>query len=409
MAGSAAHAPERIRLGLLLLLGALTAIGPLSIDAYLPAMPQLARELGASPGAAQLTLSSFFFGLASAQIVWGPLSDRLGRRTPLLMGLALFTVASLGCALAPTIELLALGRFLQAVGGSAGVVIARAVVRDRWAGREAARVMSLLVLVMGAAPILAPTLGSLLLAFSGWRTIFLALVGFGVLVFVATRLGLSARLPAQAPEPLARGIGAVLRDRLFVTAALGAGFSQAGMFAYIAASSFVFVEHHGLSPTAYAWLFGVNAVGLVVASQINRRLLRFAEPGAIARAAMSVALVAAVVLAWRAVSGSLAEHALLVFVFVSSYGLTTSNATALALENQVRRAGLASAVLGSMQYAVSALATVVVGMLSDGTARAMANVMLGAAIVAVAFLSLAHAAARRRAERAPALAEGIAE
>jgi DHA1 family bicyclomycin/chloramphenicol resistance-like MFS transporter len=397
--------PERGALGLVLLLGGLTAIGPFSIDTYLPAMPQLARELGASAAAVQLTLSSFFLGLATAQLVWGALADRIGRRTPLLVGLALYVVASVGCAFAPSVEWLVAGRFLQAVGGSTGLVVARALVRDRWSGRDAARIMSLLVLVMGIAPILAPSLGSVLLAVWGWRAIFAALVVFGVLAFTATRLGLPSAWPERAREPVLRGVASVLRDRLFLTSALGAGLSQAGMFAYIAGSSFVFVEHHGLSPTAYAWLFGVNSIGLVAASQLNRRALLFWEPGAIARTAMTAALIAAVALRVRAVSGSLVEHAVLVFLFVASYGLTSSNATALALEHQHRRAGMASAVLGSLQYAVSALATVVVGLLSDGTARGMATVMLGSAALAVLLLSRAHGHAQRsRAVAVPAAA-----
>lgn len=388
-------AARRSDLALILLLGALTGLGPMSIDAYLPALPTLARELEASAGAAQLTLSAFFFGLASSQMVWGPLSDRWGRRTPLLAGLGIFMVASLGCAIAPTIELLALGRFAQAFGGAAAIVIARASVRDRWSGTEAARIMSLLVLVMGVAPVLAPSLGAVLLAVSGWRAVFAVLFVFALGLLLATRAMLPTARPTRAPEPLTKGVPALVRDRLFVTAMLGGGFAQAGLFAYVAGSSFVFVEHHGLSASAFAWLFGLNAVGLVAAAQLNRLALRHASPGVIARTAMGVALVAAVVLFARATVGSFVEQTALVFVFVASYGLTASNATAMALERHASRAGLASAVLGSTQYAIAALATVVVGLLSDGTPRAMATVMLGCAVPAMLLLLRAHTHARR--------------
>ncbi len=376
--------------GAIVLLGALTAIGPMSIDAYLPGLPTLARELGATDGAAQLTLSAFFFGLASAQMFWGPLSDRRGRRTPLLAGLALFMLASIGCAFAPNIELLALGRFVQAFGGAAAIVIARAIVRDRWSGAEAARILSLLVLVMGVAPIVAPSIGAVLLEVSTWRSVFVLLFVFGLALLIATAAKLPRGGPTREAEPLALALPALFRDRLFVTAMLGGGFAQAGLFAYIAGSSFVFVEHHHLTTTRFAWLFGVNAVGLVAGAQVNRFLLRHAAPGVIARAATLAALVSALVLVSRATVGPLAEQAILVFVFVSSYGLTASNATAMALENHASRAGLASAVLGSTQNAMAASATVVVGLLSDGTPRAMATVMLGCAIPATLSIALAQ-------------------
>lgn len=290
---------------LILLLGALTGLGPMSIDAYLPALPTLARELDASAGAAQLTLSAFFFGLASAQLFWGPLSDRRGRRAPLLAGLALFALASIGCALAPSIELLALGRFAQAFGGAAAIVIARAIVRDRWSGVEAARVLSLLILVMGVAPVVAPSVGALLLEVSTWRSVFVLLFVFGLVMLLATRALLPSAEPAREVEPLSRGLPAIVADRLFVTAVLGGGCAQSGLFAYIAGSSFVFVEHHRLSTTSFAWLFGLNAVGLVGAAQLNRLALRHAAPGVIARTATIAALVAAGVLWSRATVGSL--------------------------------------------------------------------------------------------------------
>ncbi|UJR84052.1 multidrug effflux MFS transporter [Sandaracinus amylolyticus] len=394
MSAPSSDPPERGALGLVLLLGGLTAIGPLSIDAYLPALPEIARDLHASAAATQLTLSTFFLGLASAQLVWGPLADRLGRRRPLAIGLVLFVIGAVACALAPTIELLAAARFVQAVGGSAGMVVTRAVVRDRWSGRDAARIMSLLVLVMGAAPVLAPSLGSALLAVAGWRAIFVALAVFGVLALVATQIGLRDVQAPRAPEPIAHAAKQVLRDRVFVTAALGGGFAQAGLFAYIAGSSFVFIEHHGMAPATYAWIFGANAAGYVLSAQVNRRALMRAEPGEIARAAIVVTLVIGVVLRLTAIDGTALVHASLIWIYVATLGLTNPNATAVALEHQHARAGLASALLGTMQLAIAAASSAAVGLLSDGTPRAMTTVMLACAAVSLVFLFRAHALAR---------------
>lgn len=380
-----ADTQRRERRRWVLILGALTALGPLAIDAYLPTLPTIQRELETTAGAVQLTLSAYFVGLTGGQLVWGPVADRLGRKRPLVIGLVLYALGSLACALAPRIELLAAARAVQAIGGSAGIVVVRAIVRDRWAGREGARVMSSIVLVMGAAPILAPTMGGVILEIAGWRAIFGVLAAAALAALALVVRALPETRGASAPEPLARAARSVLRDRRFVAYALAASFSQAGMFAYIAGSPFVFIEMLDVSPALYAVLFGTNAAGFVIASQLNRRLLAAREHTEIALASTcaTAAIGLALVLVTWSPAAALAAIVALVLAYVTSLGFTGSNTTAAALERQSARAGLASALLGALQFATAALASAAVGALADGTARPMAGVMVGCAAVAV--------------------------
>lgn len=369
----------------ILILGALTALGPLAIDAYLPSLPAIQRALATTSGAVELTLSAYFLGLAGGQLLWGPIADRLGRKTPLTIGLALYTLGSLAAAASPRIELLIAARALQAIGGSAGVVVVRAIVRDRWAGREGARMMSWIVLVMGAAPILAPTLGGLLLAVSSWRVIFVVLACAGLVALFAVWRFLPETQAVARPEPMRDAVSRVVRDRRFVAYGLAASFSNAGMFAYIAGSPFVYIEMLHLSPSAYAVIFGANAAGYVAASQLNRRLLALRDHTTIAlvaslvTAAIGAALVA---LSWTGNVGLLSLGAL-VLAYVASLGFAGANATAAALEEQAARAGLASAFLGSTQFTIASLASAAVGVLADGTARPMTSLMLACASLAV--------------------------
>jgi len=265
-------------------------------------------------------------------------------------------------------------------------VVVRAIVRDRWAGREGARVMSSIVLVMGAAPILAPTMGGLILELAGWRAIFgvLAVAAIGALALILRVL--PETRGATAPEPLARAARSVLRDRRFVAYALAASFAQAGMFAYIAGSPFVFIEMLEVPPALYAILFGMNAAGFVLASQLNRRLLGARDHTWIALASTSATAaigLALALLTWSGHAGLIVIVGL-VLAYVASLGFTGANTTAAALEEQSARAGLASALLGALQFATAALASAAVGAFADGTARPMAGVMLACAAVAVA-------------------------
>ncbi|XXF80326.1 multidrug effflux MFS transporter [Myxococcaceae bacterium GXIMD 01537] len=377
---SSPSTPERTA-PLMLVLGSLTAFAPLSIDMYLPALPTLQGELATSASAVQLTLAAFMAGLGVGQLAYGPLSDRFGRKAPLAAGIVLYILASAACALAPSIQWLIALRFLQAVGGAAGPVIARAVVRDLYGGREAARVLSLLMLTMGAAPIFAPTLGGWVLGFAGWRAIFWVLAALGVACLLFAVALLPAKKPSAGGPPvpgaLGRNVRALLADRRFIAATLAGGFAQAGMFAYISGSPFVMMELHRVPPETFARLFGFNAAGLIAASQVNRWLLTHQPPSRIVSAAALGTFTVGGVLVGLAVSGVGGVWAIAsaLFLFLSCTGFITPNAAALALESHGSRAGVASSVLGSAQYAVAAGAASLVGLFNDGSMRPMAVVM----------------------------------
>jgi DHA1 family bicyclomycin/chloramphenicol resistance-like MFS transporter len=364
-----------------LILGALSAFGPLSIDMYLPGLPSLGATFDASAWAVQLTLTACLAGLAIGQVVAGPLSDRFGRRRPLLVGVAAYALASLLCALAPTIHTLVVLRFAQGVAGAAGIVIARAIVRDMHSGVAAARFFSLLMLVNGLAPILAPVIGGQVLTVTTWRGVFVVLAAIGALLVVAAAAGLRETLTPADRHP--GGIGETLHtfrrllaDRVFVGHALACGLEFGAMFAYIAGSPFVIQDIYGASPQLFSVMFAANALGLVAASQASRALLRRVEPRAILRAALSVQAAAGVaLLVVVAAGGGVWGIVPLLFVVVATLGLVMPNATALALADHPRVAGSASGLLGVLQFIVGAAAAPLVGVAGTGTALPMATVI----------------------------------
>lgn len=366
---------------LLLILAAIVATAPLSIDMYLPSMPTLQTHFDADAAAVQLTLSTFFIGLAIGQLFYGPVSDRIGRLGPLYFGLSVYVLASLACVLAPTIEAFTVARLFQALGGCAGIVITRAIVRDRFAPQEMAQALSMLLMIMGAAPILAPVLGAQLLEYLGWQSIFAALAVFGALCLVAIRHGLAESWvppaqPVRAADVL--GIyGRLLGHRRFMGFALAGSTAQAGMFAYIAASSFVFIEVYGLSPSAFGWLFGLNAAGLITASQLNVRLLRRHRSERVLRAALAANSVfgAAMLILAVTQTGGIWGVAIPLFGAISSLGFTFPNSTAAAMAPFGDRAGMAAALLGTLQFTIAALITFLIGYLHDGTALPLAAVI----------------------------------
>jgi MFS transporter, DHA1 family, multidrug resistance protein len=376
----------RSRPGLLVLvLGALISLGPLSVDMYLPALPTIQRELGTTASMTQLTLAVYFAGLAVGQLAYGPLTDKLGRKKPLYAALTLYVLASIGCALAPDVRALIALRFLQAVGGAATPVVMRAVVRDLYVGPAAARVLSTLMLVMGVAPILAPTFGGWVLMFAGFRAIFAILAGLGagclLLTVVALPETAAERTERYSLDTLRVSFRDLVRDRSFLAYTLTGAFAYAGMFAYISGSPFVLIELFHVSPQRYGWIFGANAFGLIAASQINHRLLARRLPSVIlTRATLAISAVGAalVVVSLSAQVGLPVVFALL-FAFLSCLGFISPNATALAMDDQGSRAGLASAVLGCLQFVIAALASSLVGLLNDGSMRPMTFVMLGCA------------------------------
>lgn len=360
---------------LILILGIATAIGPMSIDMYLPALPTLAKDLAASQGQAQFTLSSFFVGLALGQLLYGPMIDRYGRKWPLYIGLGLYVLASLGCALAWRIEALMAFRVLQALGGGSAMVVARVVVRDLFDPQTAARVFSLLMLVMGVAPILAPMVGGWVLLGFGWRWIFgvLALFGLGCLLAVWRALPETGG-PSTGPRG---GYWSVISDRRFLPYALGGAVAQAGMFAYIAGAPFVFIELYRVPPEHFAKVFGANAFGLIGASQLNRWLLDRFPLERVLRSALLAHALAALALLAVVLSGAGGLTAILppLFVCVAALGLVFPNSSAMAMAPFERNAGTASASLGMIQYGAAALSGAVVGSWHDGSALPMAAVI----------------------------------
>ncbi|MEU6670248.1 multidrug effflux MFS transporter [Streptomyces sp. NPDC046727] len=393
-APSPTHAPGRAGALLTVLLGALTATTPLAMDMYLPSLPQVTRSLHAPAVTVQLTLTACMAGLALGQLVVGPMSDRWGRRRPLLTGLAGYLAATALCALAPTVETLIAFRLVQGLAGAAGVVIARAVVRDLYDGVAMARFFSTLMLISGAAPIVAPLIGGQILRVTDWRGVFvvLTLVGavLGALVW--------ARLPETLP-PAARhqgGVGEALRamrgllaDRAFTGYMLAGGFAFAALFAYVSASPFVIQEIYGASPQTFSLLFGLNSIGLVAAGQINGKLLvgRVSLDKVLATG-LTVTVLAATALLLMATGAlgdtGLAPVAAALFVLMSAMGLILPNAQSLALLRTRHAAGSASALLGTSSFLVGAVASPLVGVAGEHTAVPMAVVQLTGALVAAA-------------------------
>jgi DHA1 family bicyclomycin/chloramphenicol resistance-like MFS transporter len=373
---------------LALWLGILSAVAPLSIDMYLPAFPLMERELGVPAGGAQVTLATFFLGLGVGQLIYGPLADRFGRRPPMIVGSAIYTLAALSCVFAADMGQLAALRLLQALGGCASMVVSRAMVRDVAQGAAAARLMSRLMLVLGAAPILAPSLGAIVLPFVGWRGIFLLLALYGVASIVIAWRILPESLPwAQrqplAPGTIARNYVAAAADRSFLGNALAGGFAIAAMFAWIAGSPGVLIDGFGLSSTQYAILFGAGAFALILASQANPALLRRHRPARILSRAMLAFVLAGALLALAGVF-DLGLVALLVplWSMTACLGLILPNSTVCALAEQGARAGTASALLGTLQFGLGGVSVAVMQAVHDGTAVPMTLTMAGVALLA---------------------------
>ncbi|MFJ4441649.1 multidrug effflux MFS transporter [Pseudomonas sp. NPDC089422] len=384
-----------MNLRMVLILGALSAFGPLAIDFYLPAFPAMAQAFATDEKHVQATLAAYFLGLSIGQLAYGPVADRFGRRKPLLFGVALFTLASLACAYAPNLDTLIVARFVQALGGCAGMVLSRAIVSDKCDPVASARVFSQLMLVMGLAPILAPMLGGVLVNVAGWQSIFLALSLFSAASLLAVSLGLPESLPANIPrQPLSGALRQYLRllaDRVFIGHALTGGIAIAGMFAYIAGSPFVFIKLYGVPAEHYGWLFGTNAAGFILVAQVNARLLAKRGPAFLLVRAVWLYLAAGLVLLGVAALRPAQLWPLLVplFVCIASLGCIIPNASACAMSGQGARAGSASALMGCLQFSVAAGAASLVGVLHDGSAVPMTLVisLCGTLVVSVALLT----------------------
>ncbi|WP_410820345.1 multidrug effflux MFS transporter [Micromonospora sp. 050-3] len=384
---------NRQRAQLVLVLGALIAIGPLTIDMYLPALPAITAGLQTTETAVQLTLTGTLVGLALGQLLIGPLSDVVGRRVPLLAGLAAHIVASVLCVFAPNIAVLGGLRVLQGLGVAAATVVATAVVRDLFSGASFARIFSRLMLVMGLAPILAPTLGSGLLSWTDWRGVFAALAVLGALLIVVAAL----RLPETLPVTRRRhgGVRATLRDyrglvndRAFVGLVLVAGLAMAALFAYVSGSSFVLQQEYGLDEQQFGIAFGAGAVGLIGATQFNVRLLRRYTPQQILVSALIAGTAAGLLLVMFAATGIGGLGTLLasLWLVLAAAGLALPNAPALAMSRHSEAAGTAAALLGAVQFGIGAVSAPLAGLFGTGSvpmAIVIAGGMAAALIVMV--------------------------
>jgi DHA1 family bicyclomycin/chloramphenicol resistance-like MFS transporter len=391
-----------------IVLGLLAAVGPFAIDMYLPALPSIAADFKASDAAVQGSLIAFFLAVAFGQIVYGPVSDSLGRRAPLYFGMVLYSLGAIGCSMASSIEWLIAARFVQGVGACAGMAIPRAIVRDLYTGPDAARLMSLIMLVFSAAPILAPLFGSMVIALANWRVIFDAVALVGVLGVAITFFVLDETRPPEKRVPMdiasvARGYLELFRDRAFVGIVLVGGFAMASLFSFLAGSSFVYIDHFGLTPTQFSFAFAINAISFIGSAQSTSLLARRFGLKRVVRGSVTLFLLATGILFGATLAGVDNVYALIAMLLVS-FGVMgpVGPATAvLALEQHGSRAGAASALLGTLQLIIGMTVVAITGAVSNGTVLPLASAIFGCAGCAF-LINLAALGSR---DPAPELAE----
>jgi DHA1 family bicyclomycin/chloramphenicol resistance-like MFS transporter len=377
----------------IILLGSLTAFDPLSIEMYLPAFPDIGKEFAVSASAVELSLTTFFVGLALGQLIYGPLSDRYGRRIPLLIGMSFYCISSIGCALSSGIHMLIVFRVLQALGGCSGMVITRAIVRDLYDNQKSAHIYSVLMLVMGVAPVLAPLVGGYVAKYFGWRMIFGVLGTFSLICVACTFFFLPE---THRPSPHEHPAGStwkthmeLFQDKGFLGYTLMGAAIQSGMFAYIAASPFVFIVLFGVAPVHYGWIFGMNAAGIVAGSQINRGLLKNYGFESILRVVVCISGLSAIGLfAASLLSRSLFLFLFPLFLYIATLGFVFPDSSAGALAHQGKRAGTASSLFGAVQWSCACLSTLLVSILHNGTALPMTGIILVCGILGFLVLQM---------------------
>ncbi|MCP1354009.1 multidrug effflux MFS transporter [Aneurinibacillus migulanus] len=391
----AAQAPTRSRrLWMALILGALTAFGPLSIDMYLPSLPALTSDLSTSTSLVQISLTACLLGLAFGQLLVGPLSDARGRRKPLIVALIIYAVSSLLCAISSSIWVLIVLRVVQGMSGAAGIVISRAMVRDMYSGSELTKFFSLLMLVNGVAPILAPITGGLLLEVTSWRGVFVVLSILGAIMLLGALFGLPETLPSQR-----RSTGGIkgtlftfrslISDRAFMGYALSQGLVLAAMFGYISGSPFVLQNIYGVSPQTFSILFAINGLGIIIASQITGRLAgKVSETRLLVTGLGLAALGGIILLAMILIGAGLLSVMIPLFFVVSSVGIVTTTGFSLAMQNQERSAGSASALLGLLPFIFGAIAAPLVGLGGSHTAVPMGIVIAVSEVGAIVCYAL---------------------
>jgi DHA1 family bicyclomycin/chloramphenicol resistance-like MFS transporter len=376
---------------LLIVLGALSAFGPLTTDLYLPGLPDVGDQLDVAPSQVQATLTACLIGLAVGQAIAGPLSDTYGRRRPLLIGLGLFVLASIGCAIAPSILVLDVLRLVQGLCGAAGIVLARAIVRDRWTGLQMARIYAALMGAVSLGPILAPPIGGALLEITDWRGLFVVLAGFGLVLLLGTVLSVPETLPPELRRPL--GLGATLRvgrrllgDRMFTGYTLSSALAFGALFSYIGGSSFVYQDVFDVSPQVYGLLFGLNGLALLLANVVNHRLQESWGAERLLRLGMALLLAGSALLTVAVLAGTgLAGVIPTLWLAVAGLGFVPSNSVALALEPHAAEAGTASALIGVVQFLVGAVAAPVAGV-AGASAVPMAVGMVAFSVAALVVL-----------------------
>ena len=378
---------------IILILGLLSALGPFSIDLYLPGFPEIARDLNSTTGQVALSLSSYFIGVSIGQMIYGPLLDRFGRRTPLLIGLVIYLFASVFIVYVTSVDSLILARFVQALGGCAGMVAARALVRDLFPVSEIAKIFSLLMLVIAVSPIVAPTIGGFAAAHWGWHSIFIILSVLAALNILLVYFWLPLGAPPDTtmslkPKPIITSFWTVFKTPQFYTYTLTGSFAASGLYAYIAGSPHVFMELYGVSEKQYGWIFGIIALGLVTASQVNTVLLKKYSSQQIVKVALICQVVAGSLLFFGPLFHLIEMYSMIVlaFLFLSTQGFAFPNTSALSLAPFDKNAGTASALMGALQLGIGALITALVSMLSDDTPLPMTGIMFLCAVASLAIL-----------------------
>ncbi len=366
----------------------MSAFGALSFDMYLPAFPTIAADLRVSPAAVQLTLTVALIGIALGQFVMGPLSDRWGRRRPIVGGTALFFVSSALITVAPNIETMTALRLVQGFAGGIGIAISRAVVRDLYSGAEASRFFSRLTLVFGVAPVVAPTIGAAVLEFTSWRGVFALLALYGLVMVAVGWRYLPETLPVERRRTgglaeVGRGFKVLAADRRFWGYTAAQGLTFAGLFAYLSSGSFVLQEVYGVSAQTYGLIFGLNALGLVAVGQLNARLVGRRTPRTLLFAALAGAVAAGVLMIGGAGLHSLTIVVAMLFVYIASLGMVAPNSTALALDGHAQMAGTAAALMGAVQSVIGAIAGPIVAALGASSGVPMAAAMFGFAALSV--------------------------
>ena len=390
----------------ILILGLLTAIGPFSIDMYLPGFDDIARSLHTSPATVALSLSSYFIGVALGQLLYGPLMDRYGRKKPLYGGLVLYIVATAVCMQARDINTLIVLRFIQAVGSCGAQVAAMAMVRDLFGAKDSAKALSLLLLVVGASPMIAPTVGAYVVVSFGWRTVFLILGIVSVIITLLTIFFLPESYPADRnfslkPVPIIRNFIAVLSIRQFLVATLVESFAFSGLLAYVSGSPVLFMNIFHVNKRTYGWIFAFLSVAFIVLSQFNGRLLRRYTSEQIVRVAMTGQVITAIIFVAGTIAGwyGLGATIAMLFMFLAFLGFTYPNAAALALAPFDRNAGTASSLLGTLQMGIGTLASIAVSVFNNGTAVPMAAVITVTSVIAMVVLVMGGRGAKGASRR----------